>query len=120
LAATITYSGTYEVKKEVQKNVHQLDFTFTTVTGVPNNTTARDAMNTISLCGKNGWVLDQPIDLSGSSSNATCPVNTIPEHVYDIYSTEDNHLILGEGDDKSDPTKRPTILDRKNLFQKIK
>ena len=118
LAGEITYSGTFEKKGEVQKDVNELNLKFDRVNVVAFNDIGKKILNTFGLCGKSDWEVNRKADLTTQSRDATCVLSALPYEVYDVYQVENDTLFFGNYDNTT-AEKRPVSVDRTSAFRKI-
>lgn len=119
LAVTLVYSGTFEKRDEVQKDVTQLNFQFTQAQAIAESDAGRGFLETTKFCGESGWKIGSPVDLTARTRDSLCPVSNLPMNTWDIYSIENDRLFFGRGDDKGSPEKRPSVLNRDQPFHQI-
>lgn len=121
VAVNVVYRGSYDKKNEIQDNVHAIDMTFGKVLVTPLTDAGVKTLNTFNLCGVSDWAVGREVDVTGASRDAKCPVIGTPQAIFDIYTTSDNQLFFGKGDDgdKSAAEKRPTEINREIPYRQM-
>jgi hypothetical protein len=118
-AGTVVYTGSYKKGDEVQKDVHAIDMTFTSVSVTALNDTGVKLLNTLKLCGKGDWTINVSVDMTAQNRDKLCPVKALPETVFDIYTVEGNKFYWGKGDKKATAADRPSQIDREVQFHQL-
>jgi len=119
LASTVVYIGSFDRKDELQKNVFQVNMLFNQVLVEAKNAGGQKVLNTAAFCGTSNWSINVPIDLTTHTRDSLCPLATLPQSIFDIYTIEDASLFFGKGDDKASADKRPTELNRDIIFHRL-
>jgi hypothetical protein len=118
-AVSVAYVGTFNKKDEVSNGVFQLDISYQNVTVTAQNDVGVKVLTDTKFCGDNTWVINQGVNLTSQARDALCPLDTLPEAKYDIYSVQNDTLIFGQGDDNGTPDKRQTTLDPSDPYHQM-
>ena len=119
LATAVTYSGTFEVKDQIAAGVYQINFSYNTVTVIPQNDRGVDFLNDFHVCGKGDWALNVSADVTAQRRDLSCNLSKAPEVVYDIETVRDGFFYLGRSNDNVSPDYRPSELEMLQPFHKI-
>jgi len=123
LVATYKVIGTVEAKghnpESSDPEVNMVNFTVNNAMLTVNSDTIIDALNTMKLCGKADWALNQETEVT----NADCEGSRIGKGSvqFDSYDVRDGQLYLGQKFlflSKDDASARPKELDTSTPFHK--
>lgn len=115
----VKYEGTYVKGDPTTANVFQLNLHYSNVLVTGTSDAGITALKAFGLgfCGHKDWAINAAVDVSADSRDATCPLENLPEDLYDIYTVDGNALYFGTGADRTTAANRSTEIDRSQPYQ---
>jgi len=120
-AITVLYEGNFKLKdKNTDLDARDADFEYKKSYVTAHGDKGVDALNAIKSCGVDNWKKHHKEEVTSKGGSLDCPIFKIPKERIDILKIDGDKLSFGEftGSSWDFPHKRPTHIDKKNVFQK--